>query len=88
MHKPAHAAQLNRNMYKMTITDIIVIYYHEEGRMEACLKSFNFSSQLIDVDIGSKDRYIEIAYACLGQPQKAVSTVKMKFYPVSHVASI
>lgn len=47
----------------MTITGIVVTY-NEERRLEACLKSLRFCSQLIVVDIGSTDRSVEIARAC------------------------
>jgi len=47
----------------MAITAIVVTY-NEERRLEACLKSLKFCSQLIVVDIGSTDRCPEIARAC------------------------
>jgi glycosyltransferase involved in cell wall biosynthesis len=47
----------------MSITAIVVTY-NEERRLEACLKSLKFCSQLIVVDIGSTDRCVEIARAC------------------------
>lgn len=47
----------------MAITGI-VITYNEERRLEACLKSLEFCSQLIVVDIGSTDRSLEIAKSC------------------------
>ncbi|MGD0876995.1 MAG: glycosyltransferase family 2 protein [Anaerolineales bacterium] len=47
----------------MAITAIVVTY-NEERRLEACLKSLKFCSQLIVVDIGSTDRCVEIARAC------------------------
>lgn len=46
----------------MTITAIVVTY-NEERRLEACLQSLKFCSQLIVVDIGSTDRCVEIARA-------------------------
>ena len=47
----------------MKITAIVVTY-NEERRLEACLKSLKFCSQLIVVDIGSTDRCVDIARAC------------------------
>jgi glycosyltransferase involved in cell wall biosynthesis len=47
----------------MAITAIVVTY-NEDRRLETCLKSLKFCSQLIVVDIGSTDRCPEIARAC------------------------
>jgi len=44
----------------MKITAIVVTY-NEESRLEACLKSLNFCSQIIVMDIGSTDHSVEIA---------------------------
>jgi glycosyltransferase involved in cell wall biosynthesis len=47
----------------MTITGMVVTF-NEESRLEASLKSLQFCSQLIVVDLGSTDRCVEIARAC------------------------
>jgi glycosyltransferase involved in cell wall biosynthesis len=47
----------------MKITAIVVTY-NEERRLEACLKSLKFCSQIIVMDIGSTDHSVEIAEKC------------------------
>jgi len=47
----------------MKITAIVVTY-NEERRLEACLKSLKFCSQIIVMDIGSTDHSVEIVEKC------------------------
>ena len=47
----------------MKITAIVVTY-NEERRLEACLRSLEFCSQILLMDIGSSDRSAEIAESC------------------------
>lgn len=44
----------------LPITAIVVVF-NEIGRLEACLRSLNFCSQLIVIDLGSTDGSLEVA---------------------------
>lgn len=60
---------MKKEVDKLPITAIVVTY-NEQVRLRNCLQSLNFCSQIIAVDLGSKDNSVKIAQECGAETMK------------------